>query len=130
MSALNKKSFKLPRVEKEKFILLLRLGLEYNRENGTYSINNYNNIERLMDTISNILNTDEISFLQNCSLCNKDFSCLDCKYYEQCATRNQPFHCVCPKCLKEGKTNENHQEPAIDNYAEQPEQRKTMQRKK
>ena len=29
--ALNPKAFKLPRVEKEKFILLIRLGLEYNQ---------------------------------------------------------------------------------------------------
>ena len=32
--ALNPKGFKLPRVEKEKFVLLIRLGLEYNRESG------------------------------------------------------------------------------------------------
>ena len=52
---LNKKAFKLPRVEKEKFILLMHLGLDYNREQGVFSIKSYNNIEKLMDTISGIL---------------------------------------------------------------------------
>jgi hypothetical protein len=105
---LNKKSFKLPRVEKEKFILLLRLGLEYNRETGTYSIGSYNNIEKLSDTLASILNTEKVTFLQNCSLCGKDFPCIDCKYYDLCATKNLPFHCVCPQCLSEDKPYEEH----------------------
>jgi len=33
--ALNPKSFKLPRVEREKFFELMHLGLDYNRELGT-----------------------------------------------------------------------------------------------
>ena len=50
--ALNPKGFKLPRVEKEKFVLLIRFGLEYNREQGLFSIKNYNNIEKLIETIN------------------------------------------------------------------------------
>ncbi len=104
MVVLNKKSFKLPRVEKDKFILLLRLGLEYNREQGFFRINSYNNIERLVDVISNILNVEEVMFLQSCMICGIDFPCQNCKYHELCATKNLPFQCVCPQCLKEGKT--------------------------
>ena len=48
VAVLNPKGFKLPRVEKEKFVLLIRLGLEYNREQCLYSIKNYNNIEKLI----------------------------------------------------------------------------------
>jgi hypothetical protein len=73
MVILNKKSFKLPRVEKEKFILLMRLGLDYKRDQGTYCISNYNNMEKLIDTITSVLNTQEVAFLQSCSLCSKDF---------------------------------------------------------
>ncbi len=62
-AVLNPKGFKLPRVEKEKFVVLIRLGLEYNREQCLYSINNYNNIEKLLETLGNILNT-EVMFLQ------------------------------------------------------------------
>jgi hypothetical protein len=101
-TVLNKKAFKLPRVEKEKFILLLNLGCEYNREQGVFSIKNYNNIEKLMDTISGILNT-EVVFLQSCTRCGKDFACGDCKYDELCTTKNLPFGCVCPQCLKDRK---------------------------
>jgi len=100
---LNKKAFKLPRVEKDKFILLLRLGLEYNREQGVFSVSSYNNIEKLVDVISSILNVERVNFLQSCIICNGDFSCENCKYYELCTTKDLPLHCVCPQCLEEGK---------------------------
>ena len=103
MVALNKKAFKLPRVEKEKFILLLRLGLEYNREQGTFCVSSYNNIEKLIDALSSILNDEKVMFLQSCIICGKDFSCQDCKYVDLCATKYLPFHCVCSQCLREGK---------------------------
>lgn len=103
MVVLNKKGFKLPRVEKDKFILLMRLGLAYNREQGMYSINSYNNIEKLCDTIAIILNVDEVSFTQTCIICGKDFACQDCKYNGQCETKNMPFQCVCISCLREDK---------------------------
>ncbi len=100
--ALNPKGFKLPRVEKEKFVLLIRLGLEYNQGLGLYSIKNYNNIEKLIDTIGGILNT-EVVFLQSCSRCGKDFPCSECKYNELCTTKDLPFTCVCPQCLRDKK---------------------------
>jgi len=109
VTVLNKKAFKLPRVEKEKFILLLRLGVEYNREQGVFSISSYNNIEKLMDTIASILNT-EVVFLQNCTRCGKDFSCGDCKYNELCTTKNLPLSCVCPQCLRDRKQFEEYLE--------------------
>ena len=100
MVVLNKKSFKLPYIaDKEKFSLILRLGLE-RTQNYSYYIKNYNNIERLIDTISSILNEEEIVFLQSCQICGKDFACSVCKYYDSCATRNLPFECICPQCLK------------------------------
>jgi len=100
---LNRKSFKLPRVEKEKFVLLLRLGLEYNREQGFFSIKSYNNIEKLVDEVSNILGLERVAFLQSCLICGNDFPCQDCKYYELCDTKNLPSYCVCSKCLREEK---------------------------
>jgi hypothetical protein len=102
MVILNKKAFKLPRVEKEKFISLINEGLSYNREAGVYSIKNCNDIENLMDTISGILDA-EVVFLQTCNRCGKDFACSDCKYDESCTTKNLPFSCVCPQCLQEKK---------------------------
>jgi hypothetical protein len=63
MVVLNKNCFRLPRVEKDKFVLLLRLGLDYNREKGYFSIKNYNNIDKLRDTLCDILKS-EIVFLQ------------------------------------------------------------------
>ena len=102
VAALNPKGFKLPRVEKEKFLLLIRLGLDYDREQCLFSIKNYNNAEKLLETIGSILNT-EVMFLQTCTRCGKDFPCSDCSYYEFCTTKDLPFTCVCPQCLRDRK---------------------------
>jgi len=101
MVILNKHSFKLPRIEKGEFISLLKLGLEYNRNQGCYFISSYNNIGKLIDTLSSILNTGEITFLQSCIICLKDFPCSNCKYADLCTTKDLPFECVCPQCLNE-----------------------------
>jgi hypothetical protein len=101
-TVLNKKAFKRPRVEKEKFILLIHLGLEYNREQGVFSIKSCNNIEKITDTIAGILNT-EVVFLQSCTRCGKDFPCSECKYNDLCTTKELPFSCVCPQCLRDRK---------------------------
>jgi len=108
MVVLNKKTIRLPRVEKERFISLLRLGLEYNKEKGTFSVSNCNQIEKLAATLAEILNVEEVTFAQTCIVCGVDFSCTDCRYFESCATKNLPFECVCPQCLEEGKTLKEH----------------------
>jgi hypothetical protein len=104
MTVLNKKAFRLPRLEKEKFVLLMRLGLNYDRASGMYSVVNCNNIEKLVDALSEILGDPDISFTQTCFSCDRDFPCNECRYYELCETRNLPFSCVCGKCLEQGKT--------------------------
>jgi hypothetical protein len=64
VTVLNSKGFKLPRVEREKFITLMNLGLDYNREQEVFSIRNSNSIEKLMGAIADILGT-EVIFLQS-----------------------------------------------------------------
>ncbi|MBT8172270.1 hypothetical protein KJN74_05310 [Candidatus Bathyarchaeota archaeon] len=105
MVVLNKRSFLLPRIEREKFIRLLRLGLEYDRDSGSYNIRNFDKIEEIVDTLSSILN-DEVTFFQNCIICKKVFSCSNCKYHKNCGTKNLPFECVCMKCLIDEKTDQ------------------------
>jgi hypothetical protein len=102
VAVLNKKAFKLPRVEKEKFVSLIHLGLEYNRDAGVFSIKSCNDIEKLMDTLSSILGS-EVVFMQTCTRCGKDFACSSCSYVELCETKNLPFSCVCPQCLRDRK---------------------------
>jgi hypothetical protein len=102
MVVLNKKGFKLPRVEREKFLLLMHLGLEYNNQKMLFSIKNYNNIDRLRDTLRDILKT-EVVFTQTCIICGTDFGCATCKYADSCSTRDLPFSCVCPQCLRPKK---------------------------
>lgn len=103
MAVLNKKSFTLPYIERSKFSRLLRLGLEYNRSTGKYSIKSYDKIEELTNTLSSILK-DEVLFLQKCLMCSKAFSCSECNYSDDCSTKNLPFECVCQQCLKPEKT--------------------------
>jgi hypothetical protein len=99
---LNKNGFKLPRLEKEKFVGLMHLGLDYNRDLGLFSIKSCNNIEKVMESVSAILG-DEVVFLQNCIRCGKAFPCKGCSYEELCTTKNLPFSCVCPQCLRDRK---------------------------
>jgi hypothetical protein len=102
VAVLNKKGFKLPRVEKEKFMALINAGLSYNREQFLYSIKSCNDIENLMDLIRSILNS-EVVFLQTCTRCGKDFPCKGCKYDDVCTTKNLPLSCVCSQCLHDRK---------------------------
>lgn len=100
MVVLKKKAFRLPRLEREVFVNLMRLGLDYNREQGTFSIKNFNNIDKILETLSSILDS-EVAFTQTCTRCGKDFSCSDCGYGDLCTTKNLPFTCVCPQCLRD-----------------------------
>lgn len=102
VAALNPRGFKLPRVEREKFITLMNLGLDYNRERGLFSIKDCNDIEKLMDTLGGILGS-EVVFLQSCTRCGREFPCSECKYRELCTTRDLPLTCVCPQCLRDKK---------------------------
>ena len=99
---LNSKAFKLPRLEKEKFVSLMHLGMEYNRDQGTFSIKSCNKIEKIMEAVGSILGS-EVVFLQRCMRCSKGFPCANCNYYEVCTTKNLPFSCVCSKCLRDQK---------------------------
>ncbi|MCL2172056.1 MAG: hypothetical protein LBH62_09420 [Nitrososphaerota archaeon] len=102
MVILNKKGFKLPRVEKEKFITLIRLGLEYDGQKMLFSVKSYNNINQLRNTLQDILKS-EIAFTQTCTVCNVDFNCSTCKYVKACPTKDLPFSCVCNQCLRPKK---------------------------
>jgi hypothetical protein len=105
---LNSKGFKLPRLEREKFVNLMHLGLDYNRDTMLFSIKSYNNIEQVIDEVSAIMK-DEVVFQQNCIRCGKAFPCKGCSYIEMCTTKNLPFSCVCPQCLRDRKNFEEQQ---------------------
>lgn len=104
MVILNKKAFKLPFMDREKFLLLMRLGLNYDKTTGMFRVANYNNLEKLAITLAEILGVDDVTFTQTCCLCGKDFACGECKYLELCETKNLPFRCVCVQCLRDGST--------------------------
>ena len=95
MKVLSKKSFKLPFIGKDKFVQLTRTGLGY--EGGSFFIKNYNNLEKVIDTISEILG-ENVSFSQTCLLCGRDFLCSDCKHHDHCTTRDLPLQCICKNC--------------------------------
>ena len=97
MKCLNKKSFELPFMGKDKFVRLTRIGLGYTGR--SFYIKNYNNVEKIVDTLSDILD-EKISFLQSCLLCEKEFLCSDCKNYNLCTTKDLPLQCICRDCIQ------------------------------
>lgn len=80
----------------------MNMGLDYERARGLFSVKSCNDIEKLMDTLSDILGT-EVAFLQSCTNCGKDFQCTKCKYQDLCTTKALPLTCICPQCLKNKK---------------------------
>jgi hypothetical protein len=100
---LNKRGFHLPRLEKENFVLLMRLGLAYDRTSGLYHVANTNNIEKLLDVLKEIFHENNATFTQTCLACGKDFPCQECRYFELCETKDTPSSCICGKCLEESK---------------------------
>ena len=99
----SRRRFKLPRVEKEKFMsLLIRLGLII-IESKAFSPLKATTTSKNSWTQSAAYLGSEVIFLQTCTRCGKDFPCSDCKYDELCTTKNLPFSCVCPQCLRDRK---------------------------
>lgn len=111
MRFFNKKSFRLPFVGKDEFIRLTRMGLGYDR--GSFYIKNYDNAEKIIDMLSEILD-EQISFIQTCILCEKDFVCSECKYRNQCTTEGLPFQCICEICMKNEKLYDKYIENQTD----------------
>ncbi len=97
MRILNKDGFKLPYLGRNKFIELMKTGLEFERGRNIFYIKDLNRAEEIKDALSEILN-QKIAFPQTCLICGKEYLCLECKYYETCSSRDLPFHCVCKNC--------------------------------
>ena len=51
MKVLNKKSSKLPFVERDIFGKLMRLGLDFDKRQGAYYVEDYNEVEKIIDII-------------------------------------------------------------------------------
>jgi hypothetical protein len=99
MKILDKNSFKLPFLEREDFIRLIRLGVGYDKKTQSYSFVKRQNAEKVLNILEEILDPEKIGFLQTCTNCKKTFSCIDCKYQQVCNSKYLPFQCICPKCL-------------------------------
>jgi hypothetical protein len=115
MKVLDKKAFKLPYVDSQTYRELMRLGLQYDREQKTYSAEELDSDNAaVLQLLSRILH-EEVCFeeknvgsqptliSQTCTVCGKTFRCNECRYYELCETKSTSSSCVCGKCLEEGK---------------------------
>ena len=103
---LNSKGFKLPRMDRDKFVNLMHLGLAYDRNSQLFSFENYDNIEKAIDAVSDILR-DEVVFQQTCVRCGKSFSCKGCNYYDACTSKNMPLAAYAHSAYGTGKTLKN-----------------------
>lgn len=95
MQVLNRKSFKLPFVGKDKFVRLTRVGLGY--DGGSFHVRDNNNVEKIVDIISDVLG-EKVSFFQTCVLCGQDFLCSGCRHQDLCPTKDLPLQCICENC--------------------------------
>jgi hypothetical protein len=98
MKTLHKRRFKLPFIGTEQFRELMQIGVSYRQ--GFFYISNLNNVEKIVDSLSEILK-EEIGFIQTCNICDKEFLCTECKYYESCPSKNLPFNCICKTCSQQ-----------------------------
>jgi hypothetical protein len=98
MRTLHKRRFKLPFIGRERFRELAKMGVSY--QQGFFFISNLNNVEKIVDSLSEILK-EEVIFTQTCHICNSEFLCTDCNYYGACPSRNLPFHCICKTCFQQ-----------------------------
>ncbi len=116
MKVLDKKSFKLPYVDSQTYRELMRLGLQYDRQQKTYNAEGLDatNVNAVLELLSRILREkacfEEINVSaqtrlpsQNCIICSRNFQCNECRYYELCETKSTRSSCICGKCLEEGK---------------------------
>ena len=97
---------------------LLRLGLQYDRAQKTYSAEDLDpaSMDSVLELLSKILH-DKACFEQTTEAAGNtagqprpawfaanNYPCQECRYYELCETRDLPLSCICGKCLEEGKT--------------------------
>ena len=98
MKTLHKQRFKLPFIGRKQFTKLMKIGITY--QQGFFIISEYNNVETIMDTLSEILK-EQVRFIQTCHICKTEFLCQDCNYYDSCPSHDLPFQCLCQNCLLE-----------------------------
>lgn len=98
MRILHKRRFRLPFIGREQFRELTKIGIRY--QQGFFFISNLNNVEKIMDSLSEILK-EEVMFTQTCHICNNEVLCTECNYYDSCQSRNLPFHCICRTCSQQ-----------------------------
>ena len=98
MKTLHKQRFKLPFIGRERFRELTKMGVSY--QQGFFYISNLNNVEKIVDALSEILK-EEVIFTQKCNICDREFLCGECSYYDSCPSKNLPFRCICKECSQQ-----------------------------
>ncbi len=94
---ITKDGIKLPFMGRDKFIELMRLGLGYDRQTRTFHIADFEHIDHVKATLTEILR-DEVKIAQTCVLCRKFITCSECEYYHICGSPDIPAYCICQKC--------------------------------
>jgi hypothetical protein len=116
LKVLDKKGFKLPYVDSQIYRELMRLGLQYDRQQRTYSAEELDaaGADSVLELLSRILHetvcfepaSDKLQkheASQACLVCGRSFQCNECRYCELCETKDIRSSCICGKCLEEGK---------------------------
>jgi hypothetical protein len=90
----------LPRLGKEAFSKLMKLGVEYSTARGFYfrADTNLREAKRIISSATG----EEVSFDFKCYVCGRDASCVNCEYAKTCSIELVGGRCVCGGCAAGG----------------------------
>jgi len=88
----------LPRLGKDAFSQLMRLGVKYDKRNGFY-IPSSIDLREVASVIEKATGKN-VNFVFKCFMCGKDMTCIECEYKWSCKVELTSGKCICSNCMK------------------------------
>ena len=147
---LDPSGFKLPYMGKDKFIQLMRAGLNYDRKSGRFVVRRLDNLESVEESVAQIISKpvrfkrpeqianageEESEIVKECYVDAKAVPCAKCEFVENCPTHilTGLKFCLCDESLADPNTYSKYIEkniPAVPALAKQKPVKRTRSRKK
>jgi hypothetical protein len=91
--------FRLPRLGKDVFIKLMKLGVKYDKKHG-FIFDDQTDVKSVVLLISDVLG-EEVKLYTRCALEDDNVApCDECLYKEDCDRKVVSFLCLCNDCYK------------------------------
>jgi hypothetical protein len=89
----------LPRLGKDAFRELMRVGVEYTTGKGFF-VRPDSDLTAIRIIVSEATG-DEVEFVFRCYLCGRESVCVDCQYHSVCSIEQVGGNCLCARCASE-----------------------------